>query len=121
MRWQVQDMMNQYAPFNKRDLRQAAYNSRSKSARRFARVLMPVALFCLGTALWSDPVLAPKLIQGVEEIRPVLAKYAADTPLEDIVGPVPEATPADVAEATEEASLSLSSTMPASVRPVNRP
>jgi hypothetical protein len=115
-------MMNQYNSFNKRDLRQAAYNSRSRSARRFARLLMPVAMFSLGTAIWSDPVLGPQLMEGVEEIRPVLAKYAANTPLEDFAGPVPEAaTTEDAGEATEEASLALPTNMPASVRPVNRP
>lgn len=114
-------MMNQFNSFNKRDLRQAAYNSRSKNARRYARLLMPVALFSLGTALWSDPVLAPQLIKGIEEIRPVIAHYAADTPLGDILGPVPAAASADVADATEEASLTLPTNMPASVRPVNRP
>lgn len=74
-------------PMNKRDLRQNAYIERAKSARGFARMLVPAAFIVLGTGIWKDPDLGPKLAEGLEVIRPTAASYLVDTPLEDLLGP----------------------------------
>ena len=116
---------------DKRQRRQAACQDRARSSRFYAKVLIPVAMITMSTALWSDPVLGPKLAQGLEEVKPVLAKYAQNTPLEDAFGPVPEPQAEEIASETtaenadgsetEEAALALTSNLPTSVRPVNRP
>lgn len=94
--------------FEKRQRRQSKYRNRARSARLCAKLLIPVAMVFLTSALWSDPVLGPRLAQGVQEIKPVLAGYLEDTPLEDIFGPDSEVTNTQTAiEALEEASLHM--------------
>ncbi|MFK7743827.1 MAG: hypothetical protein AB8B47_02130 [Roseobacter sp.] len=80
---------------DKRLRRQKAYAKRSRSARFFARVLMPVAMVTLSTSIWSDPVWGPKLAEGVEEVKPMVATYLADTPFADMLGPVEVTQPVD--------------------------
>jgi hypothetical protein len=75
---------------SKRDIRQRAYLERGRSARRFARILVPLMFLTLGTAIWQDPDLGPQLAEGLEVIRPTAASFLVDTPLEDFLGPVPE-------------------------------
>lgn len=116
---------------NKRDLRQAKCIRRGKTARLYGRLLIPVALIGLSQSLWTDPVAGPQLVEGLEEIRPIIATYAQNTPLEDVFGPAPEPeekepivainSAGQAAVDGEEAALSVSYTLPVSVRPVNRP
>ena len=117
---------------SKRDRRQIRYHERSKSARFYGRLLMPVALIVFGQSLWSDPVLGPKLVEGTQEfsqqVQPLLATYAADTPLDGYFGPVPEqiaektqAAEADARDATGDETLDVSYSLPAPATPVNRP
>jgi hypothetical protein len=103
---------------NKRDLRQKTYIARASRARGYARMLMPLALFALGTAAWQDPDLGPQLAEGLEEIRPVAAGYLADTPLENILGPVPEDE--ITAESEETGQITIAAGLPNSAVPVNR-
>ncbi|WP_227267475.1 hypothetical protein [Roseobacter weihaiensis] len=106
-------------PISRRDLRQVAYRQRASSARLYARLLMPVTVFVLATGLWSDPVVGPQLVQGLEEIRPIAASYLVDTPLENILGPAP-ATEDTVDAADVEGRVTASTSLPPSVVPINR-
>lgn len=110
--------------------RQLAYQNRSRSARLYGKLLIPVALITFSTSLWSDPVLGPQLEAGLEDAKPLLASYAQNTPLDGMFGPVPDTVEAvqpsaaqieDGLESTEEASLTLDSSLPKSAVPVNRP
>ena len=110
----------------KRQRNQLSYQNRARSARLYGKLLIPVALVTLSTSLWSDPVLGPQLETGVENMQPLLAQYAQETPLDGMFGPVPEVAQASAdiaaqASGTEEASLDLEPALPASVTPVNRP
>ncbi len=102
----------------KRDIRQNAYRERSRSARGIARLLMPFAFVVLGTAIWQDPDLGPKLAEGLEVIRPTAASYLVDTPLEDILGPVPEDDLVQDEDALDQ--IVVANGLPESTVPVNR-
>lgn len=99
-------------------MRQAAFQERASTARLYARLLMPVTFVVLGTALWSDPQVGPKLADGLEEVRPIAAQYLAGTPLENILGPVPEAT-SQSAGADNEDRVTVSAGLPTVDQPVN--
>lgn len=106
---------------NKKDLRQFAYRERAIRAKTYARVLLPVAMFAIGTSAWTDPDLGPQLVEGLEEIRPIAATYLVDTPFEDMLGPVPEPVVEAAAEDLEGDQLTASADMPDDQVPVNRP
>lgn len=117
-------MMNYHS---KRDLRQAKYLERGKSARFYGRVLIPVTMLVFGQAMWSDPVLGPQLAGGLEDLQPVLATYAQGTPLDGTFGPVPDRVAVPAAEGFEDAradtdgAINASLDLPQSATPVNRP
>jgi hypothetical protein len=104
---------------SKKDTRQIAYRRRADSARTWARLMIPVTFIVTGTAVWQDPQIGPKLEGGLEVVRPMAARYLTDTPLENILGPVPQD---DVVEAgAEEGQLTVASNLPETRLPVNRP
>ena len=117
-------MMNYHS---KRDLRQAKYIERGKTARFYGRVLIPVTMLVFGQAMWSDPVMGPQLAGGLEELQPVLATYAQGTPLDGTFGPVPDSVAAPAAEAVEDVgagtdgAINASLNLPQSATPINRP
>ncbi|MGC3939274.1 hypothetical protein ACOTTU_15830 [Roseobacter sp. EG26] len=55
-----------------RTLRQARYIRRASRARLFAWLLMPVTAATFSAAMWSDPVLQPKLQAGLETSKPII-------------------------------------------------
>jgi hypothetical protein len=73
---------------SKREKRQYDYKERSRTARSYARLLMPVTAIVLGTAAWQDPDLGPKLDTALAELRPEAARLVAETPLEDLLRPI---------------------------------
>ena len=102
---------------SKRDIRQHAYRERARSARGYARMLMPVVFIVLGTALWQDPKLGPVLAEGLTEVKPLAASYLQDTPFEDLLGPVPSE---ETASANQDAQITVSASLPTSVLPIDR-
>ncbi|MGD9294414.1 MAG: hypothetical protein PVI41_05980 [Roseobacter sp.] len=82
---------------SKSTLRQFNYRERALRARTYARILMPVCLFLASATAWQDPVLGAKLSDGLTEIKPIAASYLADTPLEDLLGPLQADMPRDEA------------------------
>ncbi len=102
--------------------RQTEYLSRSRSARFYAKILMPITAVAFSLALWSDEEIKPQLIAQVEEIKPVVAEYLADTPLQDMLGFGGEfASSGTSGTGFEEEALVTPSTLMASARPVVRP
>jgi hypothetical protein len=98
---------------NKKTLRQMRYLQRSSRARMYAWMLVPVTIATFSAAAWSDPVLGPRLLSGLEEIKPRIESL-----LERVPGAAEQqdATAGDVDEAASQlASLPNAST------PVNRP
>ncbi len=62
-----------FAQADSRTLRQARYIRRAARARLFAWLLMPVTGASLAAAMWSDPVLQPRLQGGLDEVQPFLS------------------------------------------------
>ena len=102
---------------SKRDIRQHAYRERARSARGYARMLLPVAFIVLGTALWQDPKLGPVLAEGLTEVKPLAASYLQNTPFENLLGPAPAA---ETAAAEPGDQITVSAALPTSVLPINR-
>ncbi len=73
---------------SKSTIRQFNYRERALRARTYARILMPVCFFVASATAWQDPVLGAKLSEGLTEIKPIAANYLANTPLEDLIGPL---------------------------------
>lgn len=87
---------------SKSDIRQYNYRERAIRARTYARILMPVCLFVASATAWQDPVLGAKLSEGLTEIKPIAANFIADTPLEDLLGPLQLDAPQDQAAKADE-------------------
>lgn len=104
------------------DRRQSAYLERSRAARFYAKLLMPVSLLVLSTGIWADPVLNPKLVQGLEVIRPVVEAVLDGQPINEALS---LSRPAPEAEAEAEAGAGEVEEprpgLPASLLTVNRP
>lgn len=102
------------------DRRQAAYLERSRAARFYAKLLMPVSLLVLSTGIWADPVLNPRLMEGLEVIRPVIEAVLDGQPINEALSlsrPAAEVEAEAGAGEVEEPRPGL----PASVLTVNRP
>ena len=104
---------------DKRESRQAEYLKRSGKARFYARILMPITLVTLSTGIWSDPVWGPKLAEGVEEIKPMVASYLQETPFADVMQTLELKKP--VEDAVTEAGTRIEASLPMSLRPIVRP
>lgn len=75
----------------KGDHRQYNYRERSLRAKTYARILIPVTLFFVGTSVWKDPVMAAQVTEGLIEIRPIAETYLTGTPMENMLSLIPEA------------------------------
>jgi hypothetical protein len=63
---------------NLKDFRHEAYRERARTARRAAVMLMPLACLVLGTAVWKDPDLQPRVQQGIETLHPIAVAHLAE-------------------------------------------
>ncbi|MEE4189313.1 MAG: hypothetical protein V2I76_12790 [Roseobacter sp.] len=103
--------------FNIRDLRQHACRERAIRARMYARILMPVFVFAAATCVWQDQDMRDEVTAAILEIRPMVASYLVDTPLENMLGPL---TVEDTTDADDH-QLADASALPTSSVPINRP
>lgn len=92
-----------YTPFP-RDRRQSAYLERSKTARLYAKMLIPVAMLVLSAGVWLDPVLNPRVIQGLEEVKPIVDAVLAGEPISEVLAANRESPGPDAAEEDSEQS-----------------
>jgi len=100
---------------DKATLRQAAYLNRSRRARFWGRVLVPVTLMTVSAALWSDPLIKPRLETGLQTAIPM-----AQTWIENFGKPPQEIADAGAA-AEAAADDGVPDVLPTSKTPVNRP
>ncbi|MDW3224854.1 MAG: hypothetical protein R8G34_18550 [Paracoccaceae bacterium] len=99
-----------------RNLRQERYRSRARRARLLGWALVPVASVTMSAALWSDPVLQPKLLAGLEVVKPIVSSMIES-------GSSPDIDPGQQGEgfvAAAEFNAGMSG-LPASKTPINRP
>ncbi|WP_299676704.1 hypothetical protein [uncultured Roseobacter sp.] len=99
-----------------RTLRQARYIRRAARARLFAWLLMPVTGATFAAAMWSDPVLHPKLQGGLDELQPF------------VTAAMEGEFPTDRARELQDAALQKAAEinakiagLPVSRTPINRP
>lgn len=104
---------------DKRESRQAEYIKRSRKARFYARILMPITLVALATGVWSDPVWGPRVVEGVEEIKPMVASYLQETPFSDVMQQIELKKP--VENAVDDVEERIEASLPMSLRPILRP
>lgn len=99
-----------------RALRQARCNERATRARSFAWLLMPVTGATFLAALWSDPVLQPRLQNGLEGLAPLaMSLVSRDGAAEDSFAFQHQ-------PATQATDLNATLTgLPVARTPINRP
>lgn len=99
-----------------RTLRQARYIRRAARARLYAWLLMPVTGAVFSAAMWSDPVLQPKLQSGLDELKPFM------TAVMDGEFPTEEARELQDAALQKAAELNAKiAGLPVARTPINRP
>ncbi|MBW4710350.1 hypothetical protein KX928_21380 [Roseobacter sp. YSTF-M11] len=105
-----------YHNADSRTLRQARCIRRAGRARLYAWLLMPVTAATFSAAMWSDPVLKPKLLSGLEDAKPIIeALMNGEFPTE-------EARLLQDAAAEKAAELNAKiAGLPVSRTPINRP
>ncbi|WP_299504151.1 hypothetical protein [uncultured Roseobacter sp.] len=105
-----------YSYADSRTLRQARYIKRASRARRFGWLLMPVTAATFSAALWSDPAIQPKLMDGLEVVKPMVTAIIDGEFSTDEVRELQEAA----MERAAEFNAKLAG-LPVSRTPVNRP
>jgi hypothetical protein len=108
---------------SKKDRRQAQYLSRARSARFYARMLMPVTALAASGAMWMDPVIGPRMAERYEFVQPIIAKVIEDPSILTTftTKDLEFDTDVEVADASDAVDTAQPSGLPPSTRPVNRP
>lgn len=99
-----------------RSLRQERYRTRARRARLLGWALVPVTSALVSVALWSDPVVQPKLLAGLEVVKPMILAVTERSSALESAQEQQNASFVAAAEFNTEISA-----MPASKTPINRP